>query len=230
MKDWFPLTSYDFYAHLTAGMVLLAAIDRVFMGSALAHEQHWTIVAGVFWAAAAYLVGQIVAIPSSAVLEHLLARRVLHAPSAVMLGTKPQRRAEKLLASAFGAREYAPLPTASQRSILAKVAKALNVVPAAIDAEAAFFCAFPHARSVADTATRLDTFINQYGMCRNVSFACLVAAGLLLPAAVRTGAASDVALAAGAGVLAVGLFARFIKFYATYSREVFRTFDKVVAP
>lgn len=229
MKDWFPLTSYEFYAYLTAGMVLLAAVDRVFMGSALAHEQHWTVVAGVFWAATAYLVGQIVAIPSSAVLEQLLARRIFHAPSAVMLGTKPQRVAEKALASAFGAREYAPLPAASQQSVLGKVAKALNVAPAAVDEEAAFFCAFPHARSVADTATRLDTFLNQYGMCRNVSFACLVAAGLLVPTALRTGAACDVALAAGAALLAVGLFARFIKFYAAYSREVFRTFDKVVA-
>lgn len=31
MKDWFPLTSYEFYAYLTSGMVVLAAADRAFM-------------------------------------------------------------------------------------------------------------------------------------------------------------------------------------------------------
>lgn len=228
MKDWFPLTSYDFYAYLTAGMVLLGAIDRVFMESALANEQQWTVIAGVFWAALAYLTGQIVAIPSSAIFEHIVARRILHAPSAILLGSHNRRLVEKILAAAFGAREYSPLPVANQQSIRAKVAKALNVNAAAVDPEAAFFCAFPHARSVADSATRLDTFMNQYGMSRNVSFASLVAACLLIPAAIRTGASEDIALATGAAVFAVGLFGRFIKFYAAYSREVFRTFDKVV--
>ena len=36
-------------------------------------------------------------------------------------------------------------------------------------------------------------------------------------------------LAFGALILSAGLFLRFIKFYAAYSREVFRTFDKCVS-
>src|SRR3546814_15640094 len=75
VKDWFPFTSYDFYAYLTAGMVTLAAVDRVYLGSMLASEANWTIVNGTFWTAIAYLVGQIIAIPSSVFLEHLLGRK-----------------------------------------------------------------------------------------------------------------------------------------------------------
>ena len=74
MKDWFPLTSYEFYAYLTSGMVVLAAADRAFMGSTLASHTDWKVVIVVFWAAIAYLIGHIVAIPSSAIFEHLIAK------------------------------------------------------------------------------------------------------------------------------------------------------------
>ena len=48
MKDWFPLTSYEFYAYLTSGMVVLAAADRAFMGSTLASHTDWKVVIVVF--------------------------------------------------------------------------------------------------------------------------------------------------------------------------------------
>ena len=37
-----------------------------------------------------------------------------------------------------------------------------------------------------------------------------------------------ITLMIGAAILAIGLFLRFVKFYAGYTREVFRTYDKVV--
>lgn len=229
MKDWFPFTSYDFYAYLTAGMVTLAAVDRVFFGSMLAGETSWTVVNGAFWTAIAYLTGQILAIPSSTVLEHLLLRMWLLPPSQVLLGLRAPRRRELAMRWVFGAREYEPLPVASQNSVLRKVAAALSVRVSEVDGEAAFHCAFPTARGVADSATRLDNFLNQYGMCRNVSFASLIAMGLMVWRALHTGDRIDWTLAGAALVLAVGLFGRFVKFYAAYAREVFRTFDKQVS-
>lgn len=228
MKDWFPLVSYEFYAFLTTGMVALAAYDRVFMGSALAHEQHWTIVSGVFWTVVAYLAGQIIAMPSSALLEHVVARRIFRPPTEIVLGIKPPRRRERWLAAISGAREYQPLPAANQTRILGKLAAGLGVAPSAVEGEAAFQSAFPHARGVADTATRLDNFINQYGMCRNVAMAALLATAMLGYASWRTHDRTTITLMIGAAILAIGLFLRFMKFYAAYSREVFRTYDKVV--
>lgn len=229
MKDWFPLTSYEFYAYLTTGMVVLAAVDRVFLGSMLAGQASWTVVGGVFWAAMAYLTGQILAIPASAIGEHVLARWWLLPPVDLLLGIKAPRLREYAVRWLFGAREYAPLPAAMGASVRRKVASALAVGAADVDGETAFQCAFPHARGVADTASRLDAFINQYGMCRNVSLASLIAAALLAWRAGHGGDRVDRALAAAALVLCVGLFGRFVKFYAAYSREVFRTYDKCVA-
>lgn len=226
MKDWFPLTNYDFYAYLTAGMVIVAAVDRAFLGSMLAGQTSWTVVNGAFWAAIAYLTGQIIAIPSSAIFEHVVARKLLHAPSQILLGFEVPRWREIAVRWIFGAREYDPLPVATQNSIKGKVASALAVHPTQLEGESAFTCAFPHARGVSDTATRLDNFLNQYGMCRNVSFASFVAFGLMTWRARSTGDRFDWTIAVAALILALGLFGRFVKFYAAYAREVFRTFDK----
>ena len=226
MKNWFPLTSYDFYAYLTSGMVVLAAADRAFMGSTLASNTDWKVVTAVFWTAIAYLVGHIVAIPSSAIFEHLIAKRVLRDPSAVILGLKPQRFRERCFGTVVGAREYEPFPADYRAAIVTKLAGALNVTEPNIQAEAAFQCALTPARSIPDSVSRMDNFLNQYGLCRNVSFANLIAAVLLAILACRTGNQSDAFLAIGAAVLTLGLFIRFIKFYAAYTREVYRAFNK----
>jgi hypothetical protein len=110
MKQWFPFTDYDFYAYLTAGMLLIAAIDYTFAGAVLVQRTEWTVVQIAFWTAVAYLVGQLVAGPSAAVLEHGVARGLLHPPLAVCLGLRQRRRREKLAAALFANREYAPLP------------------------------------------------------------------------------------------------------------------------
>ena len=226
MKDWFPLTSYEFYAYLTSGMVVLAAADRTFMASSLANQTDWKVVIVVFWAAIAYLIGQIVAIPSSAVFEHLIAKRVLRDPSAVILGLQEQRWCERCFGTMVGSREYEPFPADYRAGIVKKIAQMLNVSEPSVQADAAFQCAFSHARSIPDSAVRLDNFLNQYGLCRNVSFASLIATVFLTGLACRTGDGTDILLAVGAAVLAIGLFIRFIKFYAAYTREVFRAFNK----
>lgn len=184
------------------------------------------MVIAVFWAAIAYLIGHIVAIPSSAIFEHLIAKRVLRDPSAIILGLQPQRFRERCFGTVVGAREYEPFPSDYRAGIVTKLARALNVTESSIQAEAAFQCAFTPARSIPDSATRMDSFLNQYGLCCNVSFASLIATALLTILACRTDDRIDVSLAVGAGVLALGLFIRFIKFYAAYTREVYRAFNR----
>jgi hypothetical protein len=106
----------------------------------------------------------------------------------------------------------------------------LKVDAANLTADGSFQCAFPHARSIPDSATRLDSFLNQYGLCRNVAMASSIAALFLIPRAVGAGDKVDIWLSVGAVALAFGLFVRFIKFYAAYTREVFRAFDKAYPP
>jgi hypothetical protein len=226
MKSWFPLTDYEFYAFLSAGMIVIAAVDLAFGGSTLTARSSWTVAAGVFWIVIAYLIGQLLAGPSSSFLEHLVGRRFFHPPGEVLLGFATPRWREKLLCAVAGAHEYQPFAPTLATSIKDKAATLLGgVVPA--DAETVFQIAFPKARTSADTAKRLDTFSNVYGMCRNVSFAACIAAAVLATAAIRHCDVQAGWYAAGAVVLAAGMFGRFMKFYAAYSREVLRTFHSV---
>lgn len=222
MKQYFPFTDYDFYAYLTAGMLLIASVDHTFGGAVLVRRTEWTAVQIGFWVAVAYLLGQIVAGPSSALLEHLVARRLLHSPLSIALGLAQPRWREKTAQRLFANREYSPLPTQTRARILEGTAAALGVtVPEINDPEVVFGVAFGAARANADTAARLDQFRNLYGFSRNIAFVAIVACILLLVRYPRLPAEPDRGLLLiGALVLAIGMFGRFLKFYAAYSREV----------
>ena len=181
MKQWFPFTDYDFYAYLTTGMLLIAAVDYTFAGAVLVHRTEWTVVQIAFWTAVAYLVGQLVAGPSAAVLEHGVARGLLHPPLAVCLGLRQRRRPREISSSTVRQ------PPSTLRSssgagarIVESAAAALGVSPAEItDPEAVFGVAFGVSRGIPNSAARMDQFRNLYGFSRNVAFVGLIAAGLL---------------------------------------------------
>jgi hypothetical protein len=224
MKDWFPFTSYEFYAYLAAGVLVIAAVDYSFTGAVLVNRTDWTIVQGVFWTIVAYLSGQLTAAPSSAILEHFLARTIFTAPVEVAAGVKPQHFGDRMIAWLFANREYRPLPLGICEKIRLKASAQLNVALATVSGEVAFNVAFPVARANADTAARLDQFLNLYGFCRNISFSAMIAVACLVFRKSNLNDPNAIGLIAAAIVLCVGMYGRFIKFYAAYSREVLRAY------
>jgi hypothetical protein len=228
MKHWFPFTDYDFYAYLTAGMVLIAAIDYTFAGGVLVPRTEWTVVQIAFWTAIAYLVGQLIAAPSATLLEHGIARSLLYPPAEVILGLKNRRWRERLMAWMFAEREYGPLPAQIRDDILIVVAKSLNVDRSTItDPEIVFQVAYPVARKSADAVARMDQFRNLYGFSRNLSFVALIATILLVIRLANHGGNRTAWLLAGAAFLCIGMFGRFLKFYAAFSYEVLRTYHSL---
>lgn len=226
MKQWFPFTDYDFYAYLTAGMLFIAAVDYTYGGSVLVNRTEWTVVEIVFWIAVAYLTGQLIAAPSAAFLEHILARRVFSPPIVILLGLKERRLHERWLAALFAGRDYAPLPLFVRERIFLKAAKALEIEREKLsDAETVFQIAYPVSRSFADAVARMDQFRNLYGFSRNLAFVGMTAAVLLGFRAYQTPSPETTKLLIGALVLAVGMFGRFLKFYAAFGAEVLRTYD-----
>lgn len=231
MKTWFPFTDYDFYAYITAGMLLIAAADYTFGGGVLTARTEWTVVQITFWTAIAYLTGQLVAAPSSAILEHFVARTALHPPSDLILGLSKLRRRERMIRWLFASREYAPLPKSFREGIIKAASNSLGLQPSDIQSgEDVFGVAYGIARSSTDAVARMDQFRNLYGFSRNVSFVGFLAVGLLI--AKLFTAPSDHHLwwlLIGALILAVGMFGRFLKFYAAFSREVFSAFGAKIA-
>lgn len=162
MKGWFPFTSYDFYAYLTAGMIVIAAADYAFAGSQLVSKAAWTVPSGVFWTAIAYIGGQIVAGPSALLLEHGIVRGLLGTPTEVILGLRKPHFIGRVVAALAGAREYSAFPAPLVTKIMTKAAAGDDRVGGALDPEIVFNLAYVAARSSTDCAARLDGFLNLY--------------------------------------------------------------------
>ena len=128
------------------------------------------------------------------------------------------------LAAFFAPREYAPLSAAMRERALNRAATHYNKAVGDLDGEAVFQAAFHVARSVPDTAARLNTFINLYGLGRNIAFVGLIAVGLLSYRQFETPTTAGAWLIVAAVVLTLGMFGRFLKFYAAYSSDVLRTY------
>ena len=231
MKQWFPLTDYDFYGFVASGMLLIAAIDYSVAGAVLVSRSEWSVAQGVFWVIIAYFVGQICAAPSSAILEHLVVRRWLTVPADIQLGLKQRNWIEYVLATMFAPREYGPLSEPVRAVALERAAAHYNRPVGSLDGEAVYQAAFHVSRAVPDTATRLNTFINQYGLGRNVAFVGILAIGLLTYRQIDRPTTTGAWLIVAAVALSIGMFGRFFKFYAAYSSDVLRTYaSQAVTP
>jgi hypothetical protein len=85
------------------------------------------------------------------------------------------------------------------------------------------------------TLERLNSFLNLYGFCRNLSLALILAVPLLLYGALREfdyktlqGINGDrLAWAAVALVASIGMFYRYLKFFRHYTVEVFMTYAEL---
>ena len=225
MKDWFPFTSYEFYAYVAAGIIVIAAVDYSFAGATLSGRPEWSAAQAVFWILATYLVGQLIAAPSSAVLEHWIARKIFLPPIEVALRTTSRRKRELFVAYVFAYREYSPLPAPMTEKIRQKACSHLGISSEELTAESIFEIAFSIARSNSDTDARLDQFLNLYGFSRNICFSAFVATLCLGIRAYHEPDRLTLLLLIGTAILCIGMYGRFVKFYAAYSRDVLRTYS-----
>lgn len=221
MNKDFPFTKYDFYAYLASGLMVLLFVDRIFGNSAyLINRADWGFVAGAMAVSLAYITGQIIAIPSSLILEHLLFKAVLRSPIVLQVGIKKPRFHEKVLSALVG-RYYGPLPENVGSKIKSKARNILKMKDEDPDvsAEALFQVAFVEARKNEDTRNRMDDFRDQYGFSRNIAFiALMVFCMSLMKHSIPN------AIEVGALVVFITMFVRFLKFYSSFQAEILRTF------
>jgi hypothetical protein len=223
MKNHFPFTDYDFYAYLTSGAMLLAAVDFVFAGGGYLARTDWTVVQVIVAVALAYVTGQLAATLSAVIFENWLARTILRPPFAILVGTSSPRRRETLVARWAAAPYYRALPEAMQRKIVERAKRDLDVEEITA-AEQVFQPAYAAARKDEDTRNRLDDFRNQYGFSRNMAFVAAISLVMLLVKEQISGDNQYLWLAAGAAIFCIGMIARFLKFYASFAADVARAY------
>jgi hypothetical protein len=207
----FPFTNYDFFGYIASGFVLIFAIDRV-LETGWMIRPSWTVVEGMFVLACAYGVGHLLAGLASALIERRFVRRYLRPPTQHLLGAGGGPAWFKKIYPVY----FEPLPNTTQDRIRERAAAAGITEPG----EAMFWAAFDVAKNKKAAYKRMSDFLNNYGLCRNLSFTAGLCALLLL----GVGHRSDVGWAIAAMILSVGMLFRYLKFYRHYALEVFTTY------
>jgi hypothetical protein len=208
-----PFTSYDFWAYLSAGFMLLFALDLA-AGTNLLMRDSWTVVQGVVAVSVAYTAGQMVASASNVLFEKLLVGKLLGYPRNVLFGQpKAWPWVRRLLPSYFE-----PLPPETQRAALEKGGK----VGVSKPGEALFWPAHAAGRATPAVAGRMDKFLNLYGFCRNAAFVAFVDAAVLYWSYLQPGG-PDVHLQWACLALVTGfaMTLRYLKFFRHFALEVF---------
>jgi len=224
MKQWFPLTDYDFYGYIACGFVVLFGIDYCLFDGSHLHKS-WTVFEGSVLFALAYVTGQLIAMPSSMVLEHFFARHLLRPPAKILLSSS-QGMCERWIGKFLIGRNYSPFPHGLREKITERASKDLKVTAAAIEAdpENAFQSAFVVARRSEDTRKRMDDFRNQYGFNRNMAFAGFFVFALMMEKAWQHDDAHALTYGLLSLAMAAGMLLRFLKFYSSFAAEVFRAY------
>ena len=211
----FPFTSYDFWAYLSGGFLLLFAIDQAGATHLLMREQ-WTVVQGSIAVSIAYVLGQLVASASSLLLERLLIGRVLGYPRDVLFGRPKAPRWLRVLLPRY----FESLPESTKKAVMERGQKL-----GAESGEELFSLAHASGRVKPAVASRLDNFLNQYGFCRNAAFVAYVDAAVFYWSYVQPKGPPDHLLwSRVALVIAIGMTLRYLKFIRHFAVEVFTSY------
>lgn len=219
MKWQIPFTDYDFWAYLSAGFVLFVAVDQAFsIGWMLGHE--WKLAEGLFVIVCAYVTGHIIAGFSSALIERRLVRHWVGKPVSILMGEHHGPRIARFFYPVY----FETLPAETQQAIRTKAA----AVGVHRGGEALYWCAFNVVKKQEVAYGRMTTFLNLYGLCRNLCMALLISSALLLVEGVRFDDRQNLIWAAVAAFLSVGMLFRYLKFYRHYCVEVLTTYASEV--
>lgn len=222
MDQKFPFTTYDFWAYLSAGFLLAAALDQA-AGTRLLHREQWTIVQGAITVCGAYVLGQLVASLSSWLFERMFVGKLLGYPRQVLFGqARAWKIVQRLLPSYFE-----QLPAATQLAVMEKGQK----VGIGSAGEALFWAAYANARATPVVMNRLENFLNQYGFCRNTALVAFIDAAVLYWAYMQpSGDPAHLIWSRVALLIGIGLTLRYLKFLRHYSVEVFTSFAYAKEP
>ncbi len=217
-----PFTSYDFWAYLSAGFLLLFAVDAV-IGTKLVLRDSWSIVQSVVAISLAYVVGQLIASASAAVFEKVMVGKLFGYPRDTLFGkSKASKGVQRLLPGYF-----TTLPAVTQSAALEKGQKQGVGQPG----EALFWVAFAYARQTPAVMSRLENFLNLYGFCRNMALVAFVDAALFYWSYLQSNGPSEHLLWSRLSfIVAIGMTLRYLKFFRLYANEVFTSFAYAKEP
>jgi hypothetical protein len=219
--DKIPFSTYDFFAYLSSGVVIIAAADYVW-GLGLLTRGSMSSALAVVLVILAYVTGQIVAHFSSLVFEQFIVHRILRPPTTLLLGGHPRSKILKWIFPNY----HRVLPIATQQRIRAQFsARGFRE-----EGEALFLHAYSTVTADERLQARLDGFRNQYGFARNMAFAFLLSACAISEAHWYGRQGVRLRWAVLGALAGLSLFYRYLKFFRQYSYELFLRYAELPVP
>lgn len=218
--DRLPFSPYDFFGYLASGLLLVVGMDLIF-GFPPVLGRNFTVVESAILLLVVYVAGQMIATPAKAFLEDLLVARILRRPNINLL-----ERKKPWLRGLIFPGYYQPLSEQAQKRVLTRAeSEGIEGIGEDLFLHVRYN---PQVLENVKLMDRMNGFLNQYGLHRNLSFtALLLGAALLLKfkltSEVNPELAKYAAASLGAGVL---LFYRYLKFFRQYSYELFNTYGR----
>src|ERR1700733_7847835 len=214
--DRLPFAPYDFFGYLASGFALVAGLQLAF-GFPDVFGRQLTAAETMFLLLAVYVIGQVLATPAKAILEDLIIRHVLGSP-----GVDLCREKRPLVRGTIFPGFYTPLPLAVRGGVLDRAkAEGEHHIGEDLFVHVRFS---PEIRGDEKIATRLSSFLNQYGFSRNLCFTTLIVGTLLLVRSNFVGSTQMRWYGISSLALSAALFYRYLKFFRQYSYEMFNCY------
>jgi hypothetical protein len=221
--DKIPFTVYDFFGYLSSGFVVLISILVAFVG----YKPLLTapsLLVSILLIVLSYIAGHVVANIAGDILESRIVRGRLGMPTEALMGSGKPSRVGKVVFRSY----YSSLPA----SVITRVKQRARKNGVTDHGEALFLHCHAVLKSDPTVQSRLSTFLNLYGFCRNMTIALVLAAIFLGIGILADTAETGLGIGPGWWIAAAlacscGLFFRYLKFLRQYSVELLTTYAEV---
>lgn len=223
--DKIPFSVYDFFGYLSSGFLVIYTVDYLYNKSALVNNSS-SIINIIFFIVVTYILGHLMAHSSKALLEDFFLRKVIKSPEVHMFTKK---YFSKFWSSLFPG-NFKELPGSTQNRVLERARSAgVDIVSNEISAyRGLFFHCHALVKKDGPTMQRLNTFLNLYGFCRNISVTLLsISALLLVNFLFDMSNTGYCVLSAVSFLSAYGMLLRYLKFFRHYTAEVFMSYAEL---
>ena len=201
----------------------MGLVDFTFNSTTQLTRIDWTFIQVIVAFAFAYVAGHIVAVFAQLLIETFVVSKLISKPIVLQLGFKKANFFERTIGALVG-RYYEALEEKVQAKVREGAQSILSVPKGQkLEPEDILQAGFRKSFSVDGTRVRIDSFLNQYGFCRNISFVALIATLVIGWKSYYAELPYEGFALSSSVIIFVAMFLRFVKFYASFQAEVIRT-------
>ena len=180
MEKWTRFNSYDFFAYLISGILLLALFDYIFPLNWWKIDDGWEFSDGVLIFIFAYIAGHIVASFSRFFYEYLLTERFLYPPNVLVMDLEKPRFRERLFSKLVGGSGFKTETEGNRKKVKEACIESGGLELKVKNINQITRLGRKYMRIDNLSQNRVESFENLSGFCRNIAMISSVSMFLFL--------------------------------------------------